>query len=230
MKCTECNKVLKPVVAIDIDGTLGDFHGHFWDFMRSYLGVECPDPTPIYDGSISFKGWAMEHYLISDSEWADIKLAYRQGGMKRSMPIKPGASALVYELREYGAEIWITTTRPYLRLDNIDPDTRAWLERNRIPYDGLLYDEEKYAKLFQYIGGERVVAVLDDLMEECYNAEMYFGPDVPIMMRNPYNLATKFAHMSSDLLEVQSVIKRRIDEWNRVYGEEELQEGPHVGR
>jgi hypothetical protein len=94
-----------------------------------------------------------------------MKLGYRQSGLKRGMPCFPGATELCSKLRRAGAEIWICTTRPYLRLDNIDPDTREWLRRNKIQYDGVLYGANKYRQLRDIVGGERIVGVLDDLPE-----------------------------------------------------------------
>ena len=85
-------------------------------------------------------------------DYRECKLAYRQGGLKRFMPCYPGASELATALRRRGAEVWICTTRPYLRLDSIDPDTREWLRRNKIKYDAILYGDDKYRELKRQAG------------------------------------------------------------------------------
>lgn len=148
----------RPVIALDIDGTLGDYHGHFLRFAEQWYGRKMPDPEDINPGMPLHK--FME---TSKSMYRECKLAYRQGGMKRSMPAYPGASALTRHLRQkLHCEVWICTTRPYLRLDNIDPDTRHWLRRNKIQYDGVIWGPHKYRDLAKKVGLERVVAVVDD--------------------------------------------------------------------
>jgi phosphoglycolate phosphatase-like HAD superfamily hydrolase len=171
----------KPVVALDIDGTLGDYHGHFIRFAEQWTGRAMPLPQDINPGIPLHK-----HLRMSKATYRECKLAYRQGGMKRSMPMYPGASAMVkYLRRHFGVEAWICTTRPYLRLDNIDPDTRHWLRRNHIQFDGVLYGEHKYRDLVKIVGRERVVAVLDDLPELCRQAASL---GLPTYLRDqPYN-------------------------------------------
>lgn len=213
MRCTNCYKKVKPVVAIDIDGTLGNYHGHFWDHMRGYLGIPVPDPTPMYCGSLGFKKWAMDAYNITESEWNDIKLTYRQGASKRTMPVYPYAAELCDGVRRI-AELWLTTTRPFQRLDNIDPDTREWLDRHGIKYDGLLYDEQKYTKLYQSVGSGRVVAVLDDLLEELHNAESNFGYNVPILRRTQFNCVVEYPRMVNDLGQAFDMIFKKVESWN----------------
>lgn len=112
----------KPIVAIDIDGTLADYHGYFLNFASQYLGRAMPSPSQINPGMRLSEFMGIDH-----DTYRQVKLAYRQGGLKRSMPAFPGAKELCQSVIDAGAELWICTTRPYLRLDNIDPDTREWL-------------------------------------------------------------------------------------------------------
>lgn len=146
-----------PVVALDIDGTLGDYHGHFIRFAEQWLGKELPNPYAVTNGVPLY-----QYLHISKAIYRECKLAYRQGGMKRSMPAYEGASDITRLIRHLGAQVWICTTRPYLRLDNIDPDTRHWLRRNKIQYDGLLFGDHKYRDLHN-AAGDRVLFVVDDL-------------------------------------------------------------------
>lgn len=171
----------KPVVAIDIDGTLGDYHGHFLRFAADWTGKPMPDPSEINPGLPLFR-----HMHISKATYRACKLAFRQGGLKRSMPCYPGASELTRAIRKAGAEVWICTTRPYLRLDNIDPDTRHWLRRNKIQHDAVIYGEQKYKDLVRNVGIGRVVCVLDDL-PEMYTAAELAGIKRPRLRDQPYN-------------------------------------------
>lgn len=175
----------KPVVALDIDGTLGDYHGHFLRFAEGYIGKPMPDAQEINPGLPLYR-----HMRVSRTTYRACKLAYRQGGLKRSMPVYDGAAELTRAVRRAGAEIWICTTRPYLRLDNIDPDTREWLRRNRIQYDAVLFGDNKrsnkYAELLRQVGRDRVVAVADDLPEQVIKAGKV-GIRSLYLMDQPYN-------------------------------------------
>jgi hypothetical protein len=193
-----------PVVALDIDGTLGDYHGHFIRFAEQYLGRSLPDPYAVTGGIPLYK------YLhISHSMYRQIKLAYRQGGMKRSMPVYENASNLSRMIRRNGCQVWICTTRPYLRLDNIDPDTRHWLRRHKIQYDAVLFGEHKYRDLKKAVG-DRVLFVVDDLppmLEQASESGM-----TTVLRRQPYNDGWYYSanHIASDLEEVMEVFRKEF--------------------
>lgn len=212
MRCSNCSYEIKPVVAIDIDGTLADYHGHFIKFAEDYMGVTL-ETDNLYAGGIGFKEWFCVVYETDERTWRDIKLAYRQGGMKRSAPVYPGARRLVDHALSAGAEVWLTTTRPYLRLDGIDPDTRFWLDRHHISYDGLLYDEDKYKVLAERIDQERVVMVLDDLPEQYDAAVAAFGKGTAVLRRSHYNMASHRPVEVLDLFQAAHAVENRIDIW-----------------
>lgn len=172
----------RPIVALDIDGTLGNYHAHFIWFAEQYLGYRLPDAYEINPGQ------KFSRYLgLSQRAYREVKLAYRQGGLKRFMPCYPGAAEMSTRLRQAGADVWICTTRPYLRLDNIDPDTQHWLARNQIAFDGLLYGEDKYQELKRQVG-PRVAGILEDLPELLETADRLF-PDAWVIRRvQPYNI------------------------------------------
>jgi hypothetical protein len=172
---------LRPVVALDIDGTLGDYHGHFLRFAEGWTGKPMPDP------SLNTAGVPLYQWMkVSKATYRECKLAYRQGGLKRSMPCYEGAADGVRSLRKSGVDVWIATTRPYLRLDNIDPDTRHWLRRNKIQYDGLIYGDHKY-RLLKRLVGERVLFVVDDLPSLVAQASS-IGLQA-VLRQQPYNLS-----------------------------------------
>lgn len=174
-----------PVVGLDLDGTLGDYHGHFLKFAEGWLGRKLPDASEINPGLrlSDFMGVPHEVYRT-------IKLAYRQGGMKRTMPVYDGAAEMTQDIRRAGADVWICTTRPYNRLDNIDPDTREWLDRHQIAYNHILFDDDngdgKYIELVRQVGTDRIVAVADDLAEQLKLARAA-GIDNCYLRAQPYN-------------------------------------------
>ena len=209
MLCSHCSKPIKPIIACDIDGTLGDYHGHFVDFASKYLGRRLPSAEN-YQSNRRFA----EYLGISLPEYRTIKLAYRQGGMKRSMPIFLGSHSLLKTIVEQGCELWLTTTRPYLRLDGIDPDTRHWLERHGITYDGLLYDEDKYERLAENIDRRRVIMVIDDLPDQLIAAATYFGHDRVALCANRHNEwishSIRYTHRS-----LERMVESRVTQWRQ---------------
>jgi hypothetical protein len=113
------------------------------------------------------------------------------------------------------AELWITTTRPYLSLDNIVPDTVEWLRRHEIVYDGMLFDELKYKQFAERVDPERVVLVLDDLREMCEAAEELF-PGRAVQVASRFNAADRFT-VSSTLDACAEIIVGRIEDWRERY-------------
>jgi hypothetical protein len=77
---------------------------------------------------------------------------------------------MIRDFRRAGAQVWLCTTRPYLKMDNTDADTRHWLRRNIIKCDGITYGPHKYRDLLRNVDREDVLAALDDLPEQCYAA------------------------------------------------------------
>lgn len=93
--------------------------------------------------------------------------------MKRSIPVLNGdmGKSVVQDIRErLKVQVWICTTRPWQRLDNIDPDTQFWLQRNFGRVDGVIYGEDKYEDLIDIVGKERILGVIDDLPENVRRA------------------------------------------------------------
>jgi phosphoglycolate phosphatase-like HAD superfamily hydrolase len=201
-----------PVVALDIDGTLGAYHEHFTRFAEAWTGKPMPsasEPT----GAIPFH----KHLGISKSTYRKVKLAYRQGGLKRSMPVYPYAGALTRYIRERGVQVWITTTRPYLSLDNIEPDTKHWLiKRAHAQYDNCLFGEHKYRDLVKAVGKERVVMVIDDLPEMIDQA---CGLGLRAYIRTqPYNVEytrLDLAGRVNDLMDAMGAFDKEWRTWAR---------------
>lgn len=208
MRCVDCAAELRPVVSIDIDGTLGDYHNHFRRFAIDYLGRHIgPRDTTDYPYEIEFSEWLG----LDKTTYREIKLAYRQGGMKRMMPVFFGASGVVSALRSMGVDVWIATTRPWLRLDNIDPDTRHWLARHDIGYDGLLYGDDKYKKLVDLVGRERIIGAVDDLPSQ-FDAAWAQGCS-PILKHNGHKGYARRGPAVDSLAEIISIVDERLKTW-----------------
>lgn len=212
MLCTECSEVVKPIVCLDIDGTLGEYHRHLLEFMHKYFGHS------LQTGWTGAGNW--EDYLgLTQEQYREAKLAFRQGGMKRTMPLIPGADSLPRVAKALGAEVWITTTRPWMRLDSVDPDTREWLRRNGIEYDHLLYDEHKYPRLAEIVDAERVVFVLDDLPEMVREALEVFKWDAVYLLRRQHNFSADIPErrIVQNIHEAERQMVYNINQWKAKY-------------
>jgi FMN phosphatase YigB (HAD superfamily) len=205
----------KPVVGLDIDGTLGDYHGHFLQFAEGWLGQSLPKPQDINPGM------TLHQYMgVTKDTYRAIKLAYRQGGMKRTMPAYPGAAKLTRGLQQRGAEVWLCTTRPFNRLDNIDPDTQEWLGRNHIAFDAILFDDGnddgKYTELVRQVGLDRIVAVADDLTGQLQQARA-MGIKRRYLRHQPYNTmgvdVTGLLRVTS-LWDLANCLSEDLGAWN----------------
>lgn len=208
MKCTGCNQPIRPVIASDIDGTLGQYHDHFLRFASKWFGTHFGLG---YDGLCELYEWMG----VSQQDYRACKLAYRQGGMKRIMPPYPGYDRII-GLREQ-SELWLTTTRPYLRLDNVDPDTREWCSRNGVAYSGLIYDDDKYKRLAEIVGEDRVVGVLEDL-PELYDRAEDLGLN-PILILRPHNShAIRGRQWAGSLYAAAELLANRVERWYKAHG------------
>lgn len=159
MKCENCSGTVRPVVVFDIDGTLGEWHQHFIDFCKWFLDLPHLPPAWRFDGRLELH----EFLRLPLEVYREAKLAFRQGGYKRMMPMTLYANSCTYNAKILGYDVWVATTRPYLRYDSIDKDTREWLRRNGIEYDGLVYADDKFSMLTDSVDPERIMAVVDDL-------------------------------------------------------------------
>lgn len=119
--------------------------------------------------------------------YRECKLAYRMGGMKRSMPVFDNARELTRNVRQRGVRIVAATTRPYLHMSTIDTDTQHWMRRHGLQIDYILYGEHKYRDLVKSVGLERIICAMDDDLSQLAIANRLGVPT--IMRRNEANRA-----------------------------------------
>lgn len=202
---------VKPVFGFDLDGTLGYYHRHFLNYASGYLGREL---DPNYDGTVPLHRWCG----VSKERYRRIKLAYRKGSLKRSMPPIEWASELTHEVARWGVDVYICTSRPYLAYDNVDEDTRWWLRHNRMRCKGVLWGERKYLELSRMVGKPAVVTVLDDLPEMCDQAAKVFEQP-PVFAVRPHNRLQWYGHEwtygSWDYETTILALQRAMDHWEK---------------
>jgi len=210
MLCSNCSHILRPIVVSDIDGTLSQYHEDITRFSSRYF--DKAPPTFAYDGFGPFR----DYLELTQAEHRAMKLAYRQGGNKRFVKPYPNAREVLSGIRSYGVEIWVATTRPWQRLDNVDPDTREWLRRNGIEIDGLLYGDDKYEQLIETVDKDRIVACFEDLPQQ-----MSFGSllDLPMyQIYRPHNETTSARWQpGGSLPEAGRWALERLDVWRDLH-------------
>jgi hypothetical protein len=165
---------LAPVIGLDIDGTLGNYHDHFVEFCNNVYYPHGP-LSGLSPKWASAKGEFEFALDLSKAEYRAAKLAYRMGGLKRCLPLfegdkENGIKGEIQHIRSQGIQVWVCTTRPWLSLTTVDPDTQYWLEHNVGPVDGLIYGEDKYLDLIDIVGRRRILGVFDDLPENAERA------------------------------------------------------------
>lgn len=201
-------------MALDVDGTIADYHGHFLRFAEGYFGRPFPSPHSINPGLR-----LSEFMGINHNDYRKCKLAYRQGGLKRSMPPLRGIDDLVYRMRSYwGVQVWICTTRPFNSLSNIDEDTQEFLRRNGIGYDAIIFDalggDEKYWELRRQANG-RIAAVVEDLPEQAKMA-MKLGLGPVLLHNQPYNqgpIDSQNVHRWTTVMDLEQLLHKAIKNW-----------------
>jgi hypothetical protein len=85
VKCDHCGSSVRPVVALDIDGTAGNWHAQFLMFLEKYLGVS-EEIWWEYNGSGELSEWLR----LDKRTYQEAKLAFRSGGFKRWMEAREG--------------------------------------------------------------------------------------------------------------------------------------------
>lgn len=212
MQCSDCRHTLRPVAVWDIDGTLGEYHMHLARFAWDYWNMQHPN-QPQWDGEGDFETWLG----MDKPMYREAKLAFRQGGMKRTMNPYTGGLEMIKHFYSLGMEVWVCTARPWQRLDNVDPDTKFWLAKHQVPYYGLLFGENKYADLLQTVDPRRVLAVFEDLPEEFDAAEKCGFK--PIQIKRHHNVGTSQQRTPRlTFAQATTVLAERLDEWNNKYG------------
>lgn len=204
---------LAPVVGLDVDGTLADYYEHMRWFAELYL------QRPVrLDWDFAPTAEFSDALQLDKKTYRDIKLAYRQGGMKRSIPVLDSRGTMVKAIRAGGIQVWITTTRPWQRLDNIDPDTQFWLNRNLGRVDGVIYGEEKYMDLIDIVGEDRILGVVDDLPENVVSA-MSLGLNAALAV-GEHNAAFRSVRKNIPLVNSAADLGSIVFGWHREYLED----------
>jgi hypothetical protein len=204
VKCSNCSANVKWVVAIDVDGTMAKYHRAYRDFLILYDNRVSWQTPNTWTGLGEFR----DVFGLTQHEHHERKLAFRAGGFKRWMDKFDSAGWMMKRLQQMGLEVWVTTTRPWMRMDNVDRDTLEWLRRWDIPFDHLLFDEDKYGRLMELVDPERILLVLDDENEQIQRCEELALPAV--LHRSEWNTEVEALVEVRHLADVEFLVSDRM--------------------
>ena len=136
--------MVNKIIMVDIDGPLVDYPKCFLDWVENNKDLHFDDLDNMKE-------------QLSRREYEDIKEQYRFSGIKRKLPIINDAKETLMFFKQKGWKIWIVTRRPNISPVNVD--TKYWLDYNAIPFDQLIFSQDK-TQLFN--GGNNICIVVDD--------------------------------------------------------------------
>lgn len=166
------------IVGVDIDGVLADYPRSYIEFMNQELGANfsCENVTNYDIGA---------HFGIPRNQAIQLKDKYRQTGQKRFIPVIEGAREFLQTLKDAGFTVVLLTARPYDEYKRMYADTVLWLKDNELPFDSLIFNEDKEAYLLKHFGTENVKFFVDDASG---NANLISDAGVKCYLINrPYN-------------------------------------------
>ena len=136
---------MNKIFILDIDGVLNYFP---IDFL---LWVEL---------NYGYKNLMIDE-LRRKPNYREIKNNYRMCGVKKKQLVRDGVHALIEAVRKQGFLIWIVTSRPDISENH--PNTRIWLNVNKVDFDELIFCREKYPSVQTKLSNNvECIAMLDD--------------------------------------------------------------------
>jgi uncharacterized HAD superfamily protein len=167
------------VVGVDIDGVLADYPRSFVEFVNSKLGT-CYRVEDV-------RGYDVYSQLgLSPEIGQQLKDEYRQTGQKRYIPLCEGAKDFLQWLKSCGYAVVLLTSRPYEQYKRILPDTMEWLRDNDLPYDAILFAQDKMERLLKVFGTKRIEFFVDDVAKYANDIARLGVPCY--LISRPYNL------------------------------------------
>lgn len=149
------------VVVVDIDMTLADFVAGLFQFLHLETGIDL-SRQHLYTTDVPAE--IVRLAGVSMIEAIHLKHQFREQGWKANLPIMGGAADFLRAVRAAGGQIMLLTARPYPLYRRVFADTVEWMEKYRLPFDGLWMAEDKRDFLVRKF--PKVVMVVDDNPQE----------------------------------------------------------------
>ena len=85
---------------------------------------------------------------IPYADYRALKKEYRESGVKETLDVRRGAFEVIHHLKHArGYKIIIITSRPVRKHPTLFKQTINWLENNNIPYDDVIFAEDKHVEV-----------------------------------------------------------------------------------
>ena len=160
-------------VVVDIDGVIADYYGGLVRFIKEKTGVE----IDVYDGSTDLYSHVAR--FIGAEKAYELKHQFRETGEKLRLDPIPGAQLFLKELETLGIYILLLTARPYRKYKRIMSDTLRWLHEHRMPFNAILWDEDKSKRVVEEYPFAN--AIIED---DPSNARALMGKGFKVFIRN----------------------------------------------
>jgi uncharacterized HAD superfamily protein/NTP pyrophosphatase (non-canonical NTP hydrolase) len=169
------------VVITDLDGTVGDYRGAFFDWLSQNTPFNLPTDRATTLAMDVDLGMPYDVYL-------EMKEEFEATGGYRKLAVYDDMVSTLKDLSSQGVQVLAYTARPHVRFSRIWSDTWQWLEKVGIQsYIQELHigGEERIARACQLtLAGHQVVLFEDDPALALRAA----ASGVPVILRNqPYN-------------------------------------------
>ena len=140
----------QPIVFCDIDGVLADWPG---EMIRFASKIERQNLCDV-------------RYMqkqLGRKRMNEIQKQYRLSGIKARMRLKEfNCGKVLKRLKEEGFAIILITARPYKKIFRIYSDTLIWLKDSDIPFDAIIWENEKEKYIINNFDTEQVTCIIDD--------------------------------------------------------------------
>lgn len=125
------------LIIVDIDGVLADYVTGFTDFVDQSTGLVMPRNVASYDLYGEFG------IIVGHEKVYDLKHQFRESGLKAHLPVIDGARDFLHSMKLANRYILLMSARPYKKYKRIMADTMEWLKKNDLPFNAILWDENK---------------------------------------------------------------------------------------
>lgn len=140
-----------PIVLLDLDGVLNMYPAPFLSFIYNETGQEFRSMADLEDKDPVLK--------------AQMKHLYRQSGVKRFIESNQESVMSAQILAAAGYNLVIMSQRPAEAYHRIYGDTLYWLRRNDIPYERLVFVQDKQLRLLLMPYRKRIAFAVDDSVD-----------------------------------------------------------------
>jgi|3_EtaG_2_1085321.scaffolds.fasta_scaffold00278_32 sRNA-binding regulator protein Hfq len=164
-------KSTHPIALIDIDGVIAQYPKP----LMTYFALQVGDEEWIDKQPSDF----LRH---NPTLFHELKREYRLSGRKSQVPIVPGIRTFMNWLKSNEYTIVLLTARPYDKIYRIYADTLKFLSENNIPYDCIIWNENKGQYAVEHLGSANVEFAIDD---EVLNANEFAYNGIRSYLFNP---------------------------------------------